>query len=364
MLSRTELIPVYDGERRQIGPFDCEFIPVTHSVPHAFATAYHTPAGTILHSGDFKLDLTPVDGRRPTSPASARSRRAAAAIRLLLSDSTNAERPGFTPSESTVGAAMRDAVPRPPGQALHRRELRLAPPPRAAGRGGGARRPGARSRSSAGRWCRTSRWRARWACSTCPSDRVIDIDEVAELRARRGLRHLHGIAGRADERAGADGRARAQVREGQRRRRRRDLRPRDPGQRVERVPCDRRAAPRRRRGRARPARAGARVGSRVAGGAEVPAQPRPARVVRPRARRVPPHRATTPAWREAVGRRARERVSSARTATSLTSATPGVDVERRRGAGRLPSTSTGSSATSASACCATAATWPRKVSWS
>ena len=63
LLGRTELIPVVDGERRRIGPFDCEFIPVTHSVPHGFATAFHTPQGVILHSGDFKLDLTPVDGR-------------------------------------------------------------------------------------------------------------------------------------------------------------------------------------------------------------------------------------------------------------------------------------------------------------
>ena len=52
-----------DGERRQIGPFDVEFIPVTHSVPYAFAIAVHTPQGVILHSGDFKLDLTPVDRR-------------------------------------------------------------------------------------------------------------------------------------------------------------------------------------------------------------------------------------------------------------------------------------------------------------
>ena len=63
LLDRTELIPVADGERRMIGPFDVEFIPVTHSVPHGFATAFHTPQGVILHSGDFKLDLTPVDGR-------------------------------------------------------------------------------------------------------------------------------------------------------------------------------------------------------------------------------------------------------------------------------------------------------------
>ena len=59
----TELIPVADGERRKIGPFDVEFIPVTHSVPHGFATAFHTPQGVILHTGDWKLDLTPVDGR-------------------------------------------------------------------------------------------------------------------------------------------------------------------------------------------------------------------------------------------------------------------------------------------------------------
>ena len=57
-------ITVTDGERRRIGPCDVEFIPVTHSVPHAFAIAFHTPQGVILHSGDFKLDLQPVDGRR------------------------------------------------------------------------------------------------------------------------------------------------------------------------------------------------------------------------------------------------------------------------------------------------------------
>ncbi len=108
MLKRTELIRVRDGERRRIGPFDCQFVPVTHSVPHSLATAYFTPAGTILHTGDFKLDLNPVDGRKTDLALLGEIARRDGGIRLLLSDSTNAERPGFTPSESTVGDAMED----------------------------------------------------------------------------------------------------------------------------------------------------------------------------------------------------------------------------------------------------------------
>ena len=97
LLDRTELIPVDDGERRRIGPFDCEFIPVTHSVPHGFATAFHTPQGVILHSGDFKLDLTPVDGRLTDLGPHRRASPTSEGIRLLLSDSTNAEEPGHSP---------------------------------------------------------------------------------------------------------------------------------------------------------------------------------------------------------------------------------------------------------------------------
>jgi len=107
MLGRTELIPVADGERRRIGPIECQFVPVTHSVPHGFAVAFFTPEGTIVHTGDFKLDLTPVDGRRTDLALFGELARRDGGVRMLLSDSTNAERPGFTPSESTVGAAMR-----------------------------------------------------------------------------------------------------------------------------------------------------------------------------------------------------------------------------------------------------------------
>jgi ribonuclease J len=107
VLDRTELIAVSDGERRRIGPIDCQFVPVTHSVPHGFAVAFFTPAGTIVHTGDFKLDLTPVDGRRTDLALLGELARRDGGVRMLLSDSTNAERPGFTPSESTVGTVMR-----------------------------------------------------------------------------------------------------------------------------------------------------------------------------------------------------------------------------------------------------------------
>ena len=106
LLGKTELIPVVDNERRYIGPFDVEFIPVTHSVPHAHAIALHTPQGVIVHSGDFKIDLTPVDDRR-TDLARLGSLAAGDGIRLLMLDSTNAEERGSAPSERSVGVVLR-----------------------------------------------------------------------------------------------------------------------------------------------------------------------------------------------------------------------------------------------------------------
>jgi ribonuclease J len=102
----AELVEVADGERRQIGVFDVEFLPVTHSVPNGFATVFRTPAGVILHTGDWKLDLTPVDGRR-TDLARIGAIADSEGVRLLLADSTNSEEPGYTKSESSVGVSLR-----------------------------------------------------------------------------------------------------------------------------------------------------------------------------------------------------------------------------------------------------------------
>jgi ribonuclease J len=106
LVSRTAFVEVADGERRMIGPFDVEFIPVTHSVPHGFAVAFHTPQGVILHSGDWKLDLTPVDDRH-TDLGRIGAIEVESGVRLLLADSTNAEEAGHTRSERSIGESLR-----------------------------------------------------------------------------------------------------------------------------------------------------------------------------------------------------------------------------------------------------------------
>ena len=105
LLKKTSLNVVADGDRVHIGPFDVEFLPVTHSVPHAHAVLLHTPQGVIVHSGDFKIDLTPVDGRR-TDLARLGELASTVGIRLLMCDSTNAEEHGHAPSEKSVGAVL------------------------------------------------------------------------------------------------------------------------------------------------------------------------------------------------------------------------------------------------------------------
>ena len=107
MLDRTELIPVKTvsaaGSARSTASSSRSRTRCRTVSPIAF----FTPVGTIVHSGDFKLDLTPVDGRRTNLAMLGDIASRDGGIRLLMSDSTNAERPGFTPSESTVGVAMR-----------------------------------------------------------------------------------------------------------------------------------------------------------------------------------------------------------------------------------------------------------------
>lgn len=96
--------------------FTVEFISVTHSIADCYAICIKTPAGTILHTGDFKVDLTPVDGEGFDFGRLAQL--GEEGVDLLLSDSTNAQIPGFTPSERTVGESLKDEFAKAQGRII------------------------------------------------------------------------------------------------------------------------------------------------------------------------------------------------------------------------------------------------------
>ena len=95
---------VREGERLQFGEFDCEFVAVNHSIPGALAVAVRTGGGTLLHTGDFKMDQLPLDGRLTDLRAFARL--GEEGVDLFLTDSTNAEVPGFTTPERDISSAI------------------------------------------------------------------------------------------------------------------------------------------------------------------------------------------------------------------------------------------------------------------
>ena len=100
VFGKAQLNPITAGDTVELGDFSAEFIHVTHSIPDSIAIALRTPVGVIVHTGDFKFDMTPVDGR--LSDVQTLARLGAEGVLMLVSDSTNAERPGQTPSERSI----------------------------------------------------------------------------------------------------------------------------------------------------------------------------------------------------------------------------------------------------------------------
>src|SRR5512141_5840 len=107
-LHENPLLPLDPGDMLELGPFRVEPFRISHSIPDAMGMALHTPVGTVVTTGDFKFDHTPVDGRR--SDCAVLSRLGEDGVICLLSDSTRAETPGYTPSERTVGETFREIM--------------------------------------------------------------------------------------------------------------------------------------------------------------------------------------------------------------------------------------------------------------
>jgi ribonuclease J len=115
-LDHVQLNIVRPRDSIKVGPFEIEFFRVSHSIPDAMGIAIHTPLGIIFHTGDFKIDQTPVDGQvidfRKMAELGEKG------VLVMLSDSTNADRPGFTPSEKVVGNTFDDLFGRCEGRII------------------------------------------------------------------------------------------------------------------------------------------------------------------------------------------------------------------------------------------------------
>ncbi|MER7798122.1 ribonuclease J [Microbacterium sp. NPDC096154] len=113
---KPSLTVVKEDENWDIGPFELEFVAVNHSIPDALAVAVRTPAGLVLHTGDFKMDQLPLDGRITDLRAFARL--GEEGVDLFLPDSTNADVPGFTPTERAIGPVIDQVISKTPGRVI------------------------------------------------------------------------------------------------------------------------------------------------------------------------------------------------------------------------------------------------------
>lgn len=107
LLRDTELNLINAQSKVNFNTIDCTFFKTNHSIPDCLGIAFHTPEGTVVHTGDFKFDLTPVNNEYADIHQMAELGKNG--VLVLLSESTNAERPGFTPSESLVGGHIEEA---------------------------------------------------------------------------------------------------------------------------------------------------------------------------------------------------------------------------------------------------------------
>ena len=115
-IKNAKLCEIKPGQSIKLGCITAEFFSVNHSIPGAVGVFFRTPAGNVLHTGDFKLDQSPIDGVR--TDFAALSRFSEEGVDLMMSDSTNATNPNFTPSEAEVGKVLDSIISRAKGRVI------------------------------------------------------------------------------------------------------------------------------------------------------------------------------------------------------------------------------------------------------
>lgn len=115
-IPKTKLVEIKPGQQIKLGCVTAEFFAVNHSIPDSVGVFFQSPAGNVLHTGDFKLDQTPIDGVHTDFAALSEFGRIG--VDLMMSDSTNAQNPHFTPSEAEVGKALREIMSQATGRVI------------------------------------------------------------------------------------------------------------------------------------------------------------------------------------------------------------------------------------------------------
>ena len=115
-IKNAKLVEIKPGDQVKLGCITAEFFAVNHSIPGSVGVFFQSPAGNVLHTGDFKLDQTPIDG--VTTDFGALSKFSQMGVDLMMSDSTNAQNPNFTPSEAEVGKELAKIIAQAKGRVI------------------------------------------------------------------------------------------------------------------------------------------------------------------------------------------------------------------------------------------------------
>jgi len=190
-INKAQLVTVNAGETAQIGPFKVEFFHVCHSIPDGVGLGITTPAGLIVHSGDYKFDHTPVDGW-PTDYAKL-AELAGRGVLALLADSTNSERPGWTPSERVLEPAFDEVFRNAPGRIIVASFASLIS--RMQQVGNAAQEHGRKMAFAGASMVENAKMARKLGYLNLPDDLIVPIDQALKMKPREVVLMCTGTQG-------------------------------------------------------------------------------------------------------------------------------------------------------------------------